>query len=257
MIVDRTLADAARPGAPPLIGMWLCTGSPIVAEICAGSGIDWLLIDAEHSANNVASIQLQLQVLRGTAPLVVVRVPSLDTVLIKQYLDVGVQNLLVPMVSSAEQARLAAASLRYPPTGIRGVGAAFSRASQWSRIPEYLGRAERSLNLVVQIETREAVEDVERILDVEGVDAVFVGPSDLAASLGALGDQADERVIAAVERCIDAASQAGKPCGVNAFAPDLARRYASRGARFVTVGADVTLLARGSEALASGPLRSG
>jgi 4-hydroxy-2-oxoheptanedioate aldolase len=251
MIVDRTLQDAVKSEARPLIGMWLCSGSPIVTEICAGAGLDWLLIDAEHSANSLAAIQLQLQVLRGLPPVVMVRAPSLDPVLIKQYLDVGVQNLLIPMVNDAEQAGRAVAATRYPPAGVRGVGATLSRVSQWSRIPDYLHVADASITLIVQIETAGAVEEVESILAVDGIDGIFVGPADLAACLGVIGEQANEQVVEAVERCIEAAGAAGKPCGVNAFDRRLAQRYLEHGAGFVLVGADVTVLARGSESLAS------
>jgi 4-hydroxy-2-oxoheptanedioate aldolase len=256
MIVDKTLREVLRADDRPLLGMWLCAGSAVVAEICAGSGAGWLLIDGEHSPNSPASIQLQLQVLRGLPPLVMVRPPALDVVAIKQYLDVGVQNLLIPMVNNADEARQAVAATRYPPDGVRGVGAALSRVSQWSRIPDYLARAHESISLVVQIESDDAVRNVEAILAVDGIDGIFVGPSDLAASLGVLGRQADPGVVAAVERCIDSAKAAGKPCGVNAFAPELARRYVARGARFVLVGADVTVLASGSTALLDGPITS-
>jgi 4-hydroxy-2-oxoheptanedioate aldolase len=256
MIIDTTLREILRADDRPLLGLWLCAGSAVVAEICAGSGADWLLIDSEHSPNSLASIQLQLQVLRGLPPLVMVRAPSLDPVTVKQYLDVGVQNLLIPMVNNADAARQAVAATQYPPGGVRGVGAALSRVSQWGRIPDYLARARESISLVVQIESGEAVRNVEAILAVDGIDGIFVGPSDLAASLGALGQQADTGVVAAVDRCIDAAKAAGKPCGVNAFAPALARRYLARGARFVLVGADVTVLASGSTALLEGTAAS-
>lgn len=250
-MADGTLRAAAATTGGALIGMWLCSASPIAAEICGGSGVDWLLIDAEHSANDLVSVQLQLQVLRGWPPMTMVRVACLDTVLIKQYLDVGVQNLLVPMVSNALQARAAVAAMRYPPAGVRGVGAALSRVSEWGRVPDYLARAQDLLSLTVQIETAEAVDNVAEILATEGVDAIFVGPSDLAGSLGVLGQQGHPSVVEAVEHCIDTASAMGKLCGVNAFSGELARRYQKRGARFILVGADVTVLARGSEALAS------
>lgn len=249
MIVETTLRERVRDGEP-LVGMWLCSGSLLVTEICAGAGFDWLLIDAEHSPTSLASIQMHLQVLRGLNPLVMVRAPELDETVIKQYLDLGVQNLLIPMVDDAEQAARAVRAVRYPPVGVRGVGAALARASQWSRVPDYLGRAAESISLVVQIESAHAVANVERILAVDGVDGVFIGPSDLAASLGLLGQQAHPQVVASVEHCLAAANAAGKPCGVNAFDLTLAQRYLDAGARFILIGADVTLMAQNSASLA-------
>ncbi|MGN6404239.1 HpcH/HpaI aldolase family protein [Sinomonas sp.] len=233
------------------IGLWVCSGSPLVAEIMAGSGADWLLIDAEHSPNSLESVLAQLHAVHGYPVLPMVRLPWNDVVLIKQYLDLGAQNLLIPMVNDAEQARAAVAAVRYPPHGVRGVGSALARAARWNRIPDYLARADETISLAVQIETTEAVENVKDILAVDGVDAIFIGPSDLAASMGYLGQQEHPEVVAAVERCLAAAQEAGKPAGVNAFVEATARRYIDAGARFVLVGADVAILARSSEELAA------
>ncbi|BCT76623.1 2,4-dihydroxyhept-2-ene-1,7-dioic acid aldolase [Sinomonas cyclohexanicum] len=245
-------AQAAGPDGPAAqIGLWVCSGSPLVAEIMAGSGAQWLLIDAEHSPNSLESVLAQLHAVHGYDVLPMVRLPWNDTVLIKQYLDLGAQNLLIPMVNDAEQARAAVAAVRYPPHGVRGVGSALARAARWNRIPDYLARADETISLTVQIETGEAVGNVEEILAVDGVDGIFIGPSDLAASMGLLGQQEHPEVRAAVERCIDAAQKAGKPAGVNAFVEATARHYIEHGARFVLVGADVSILARSSEELAS------
>jgi 4-hydroxy-2-oxoheptanedioate aldolase len=233
------------------IGLWVCSGSSLVAEIMAGSGADWLLIDAEHSPNSLESVLAQLHAVHGYPVLPMVRLPWNDVVLIKQYLDLGAQNLLIPMVNDAEQARAAVAAVRYPPHGVRGVGSALARAARWNRIPDYLARAGETISLAVQIETAEAVENVKDILAVDGVDAIFIGPSDLAASMGYLGQQEHPEVVAAVERCLAAAKAAGKPAGVNAFVESTARRYIEAGARFVLVGADVAILARSSEELAA------
>lgn len=252
---DATFKHALRnqTGAAgrPLAGMWVCSGSPLVAELCAGSGLDWLLIDAEHSPNGLESILAQLQAVHGYPVQAMVRPPVNDTVLIKQYLDLGVQNLLIPMVNSAAEAEAAVAATRYPPEGVRGVGSALARAARWNRIPDYLARASETVSVTVQIESEAAVAAVENILAVEGVDAIFLGPSDLAASMGLLGQQEHPRVRAAVEHCLAAATAAGKPAGVNAFNPSTARGYMAAGAAFVLVGADVSILARGSEALAA------
>lgn len=242
----ETLATADRP----LAGMWCCTGSPVVAEICAGSGLDWLLIDGEHGPNDLSTILAQLQAVAAYPVPAVVRVPSNDPVVIKQVLDLGAQNLIVPMVDSAAEAEAAVAALRYPPRGIRGVGSALARSGRWNRIEGYLADAEQSLSLLVQVESRAGVAAAGSIAAVDGVDGVFVGPSDLAASMGLLGQQAHPDVIDAVLATFEAVRAQGKAVGVNAFDPAVAQRYLDAGASFVVVGADVTLLARGSEALA-------
>lgn len=178
------------------------------------------------------------------------RVPEADAVTIKQVLDLGAQNLLVPMVSSPEQAADVVAAVRYPPRGRRGVGSALARSARWDRVDGYLTDADRLVSVLVQVETAEGVEAAGAIAAVDGVDGVLVGPADLAASLGHLGQQGHPDVVAAVRRTLDAVRAAGTPAGVNAFDPALARTYAEAGASFVILGADVTLLARGSEALA-------
>jgi 4-hydroxy-2-oxoheptanedioate aldolase len=243
---DR-LSSADRP----LAGAWICSGSPIAAEIVAGSGLDWTLIDGEHSPIGLESILALLQAVSPYPITPVVRVPSADATVIKQILDVGAQNLLVPMVNSAEDAAAAVAATRYPPRGIRGVGSALARAAQFNRIEDYLHRAHEITSLSVQIETDAAVRDARAIAEVDGVDAVFVGPSDLAASMGLLGQQEHPDVVAAVEHTISEVRAAGKPVGVNAFNPAVARRYIDAGASFVLVAADVSILARATEKLAA------
>ncbi|MGI5158700.1 HpcH/HpaI aldolase family protein [Microbispora sp. CA-102843] len=249
--VDPTFRDALTAARRPLIGMWVCSGSPLVAEICAGSGLDWLLIDAEHSPNGLESLLAQLQAVHGYPVTPLVRPPAGDPVVIKQYLDLGVQNLLIPMVDTAEQAAATVSAVEYPPRGIRGVGSALARGSRWNRVPDYLRTARETISLYLQIESAEAVGNVEAIASTPGVDGIFVGPSDLAASMGVLGEQDHPEVVAAVEHCLRAAAAAGVKVGLNAFAPALARRYLTAGADFILVGADVQLLARGSERLAA------
>ncbi|GAB3618361.1 4-hydroxy-2-oxoheptanedioate aldolase [Okibacterium endophyticum] len=250
MTLPPTFIERLHAADRPLIGMWVVSGSPVAAEIAAGSGLDLILIDGEHSANTLESIQTQLQVVAAYNVCPVVRVPFGDTVTIKQYLDLGAQNLIVPMVESAEQARELVRAVRYPPHGVRGVGSALARASRWNRVDGYLAAASDTVTLTVQIESAIAVEHAAEILAVDGVDAVFVGPADLAASLGVLGRQDHPSVTDAVDRVIAAAHAAGKPAGVNAFDQLMAERHLSGGAHFVFVGADVSLLARASEALA-------
>lgn len=246
-----TLREALASSDRPLAGMWVCSASPLIAELCAGSGLDVLLVDAEHSPNGLESVLAQVQVIHGYPIHTMVRLPVNDTVLIKQYLDLGVQNLLIPMVHSVADAEAAVAATRYPPEGVRGVGSALARAARWNRVPDYPARAGETISVTVQIESATAVEAVEDILKVDGVDAIFMGPADLAASMGLLGQQEHPEVRAAVEHCLEAAVRAGVPAGVNAFNPDTAQHYLDKGARFVFVGADVLLLARGSEALAA------
>jgi 4-hydroxy-2-oxoheptanedioate aldolase len=231
--------------------MWACSGSTLVTEVAAGSGLDWLLIDMEHSTNTLESVLLQLQTVAAYPITPLVRVPSNDTVAIKQILDLGAQNLIVPMVSSADEARAAVAATRYPPAGVRGVGSALARSARWNRVDGYLQESAQHTSLTVQIETAAGVDAAAEIAAVDGIDAVFVGPSDLSASMGLLGQQTHPDVVAAVEKVFTAVKAAGKPVGVNAFDPAAADAYVAGSADFVAVGADVALLARASEALAA------
>jgi 4-hydroxy-2-oxoheptanedioate aldolase len=254
--LNPTFREQLSASPRPLAGMWVCSGSPLVAEICAGAGLDWLLIDMEHSPNGLESVLAQLQaVAAGAGPsspsTPVVRVPIGDAVVIKQVLDLGAQNLLVPMISTAAEARAVVEPAHYPPRGRRGVGSALARSARWNRVDGYLENAAEHVSVFVQIETAEGVANAADIAAVEGVDGVFVGPSDLAASMGVLGQQTHPDVVAAVRRTFDAVRAAGKPVGVNAFDPTVAEDYLAAGATFVLVGADVALLARGSEALAA------
>jgi 4-hydroxy-2-oxoheptanedioate aldolase len=205
----------------------------------------------EHSANTLETVQLQLQAVAAYPITPVVRAPANDAVAIKQILDLGAQNLIVPMVSSADEARAAVAATRYPPAGVRGVGSALARSARWNRVDGYLRDSAQHTSLTVQIETAAGVEAASEIAAVDGVDAVFVGPADLSASMGLLGQQTHPDVVAAVRRVFTAVSAAGKPVGVNAFDPAAAEAYLAAGAEFVAVGADVALLARASEALAA------
>ena len=248
------------PGEQPVVGMFHSSGDPTVAEVLAGTGFDYLLIDGEHSPLSLETIQSVLRAVAGYPTLGVVRVPVNDEVVIKQYLDLGAQSLVVPMVDSAEQARAAARAVAYPPEGVRGIGSALARSGRWNRIPGYLNRARETITLVVQAESAAAVEDIDQIAAVDGVDGVFIGPSDLAATMGLLGQQTHPEVVAAAKHVIERVKAAGKFVGVNAFAQDQAHDYLAAGADFVNVGADVSLLASGSRALLDafqGEARSG
>ena len=246
-----TFRDALAAASRPLAGIWVCSGSPLVAEICAGAGLDWMLIDMEHSPNGLESTLAQLQAVAAYPVTPLVRVPIGDVVTIKQVLDVGAQNILVPMISSAAEAEAVVAAVRYPPRGTRGVGSALARSARWNRVDDYLEHADDHVSLYVQIETATGVDAAAAIAAVDGIDGVFVGPSDLAASMGLLGQQAHPDVVAAVLRAFAAVRDAGRAVGVNAFDPAVAQSYVDSGASFVLVGADVTLLARGAEALAA------
>lgn len=249
LTLPPTLRDDLAAADRALIGLWATAGSAVNAEIVAGSGCDWVLLDAEHSPNGLESLLAQLHAMSAYPATIVVRPPVGDTVTIKQYLDLGAQNLLIPMVDSAEQAEEIVRAARYAPEGTRGVGSALARSARWNRIDGYLARANETISITAQIESAAAVSDVSRILAVDGVDAIFVGPADLSASMGLLGQQSHPAVVDAVLHTISAAKAAGKPVGVNAFEPEHAERFIEAGADFVAVGADVAILARATEAL--------
>lgn len=248
---DPSLKDALKDAGRPLAGIWVCSASPLIAEICAGAGFDWVFIDAEHSPNDLQNILAQLQAVRSYPVVPVVRPAVNDPVVIKQFLDLGAQSLIIPMVNDAQQASAAVAACQYPPKGVRGVGSALARSARWNRIDGYLARADETITLMVQIEADEAVRNVQEIVETDGVDGIFIGPSDLAASMGVIGQQNHPDVVAAVITSINAAKSAGKYAGVNAFDQNSARKYMDAGADFVGVGADVALLARATEALAA------
>lgn len=231
------------------IGLWCTLGSAYALEAVAGAGFDWLLIDGEHSPNDVLTVMPQLQVLAAYDVAPVVRPAWNDAVLIKRYLDIGAQTLLLPYVQSAEEARAAVAATRYPPEGLRGVSA-LTRATQFGRVQDYGRRAAGEICVLVQVETQTALQRIEEISAVEGVDGVFIGPGDLAASMGLIGKLGDERVTAAVLDAIARIKAAGKPAGVLTSDRKFARSCMEAGANFVAVGVDAGLLARGSDELA-------
>jgi len=230
-------------------GLWLGLADPYASELIASTGFDWLTIDAEHSPNDLRSILAQLQAIAPYPVHVLVRTPSGDPVLIKQYLDIGAQTLLVPMVETAAQAALVVAATRYPPGGIRGVGSALARASRWNQVGDYLRSCARELCVLVQVESVRGLENLAAIAGTEGVDGVFFGPSDLAASLGLLGGTTETRVQEAIVRGINTVCSAGKAAGVLCGDRALARRYLDAGATFIAVGADTTLLVRACKEL--------
>lgn len=231
------------------VGLWSTLCSNIGAEIIAHSGFDWILLDTEHSPNELPGLVQQLQAMgRGTAT-PVVRAAWNDPVLIKRILDIGAQSVLLPYVQTAQEAERAVQSVRYPPKGIRGVSAG-SRSSQYGRVKDYQQRADAEICLLVQVETRAALDQLEAIAAVEGVDGVFIGPADLAASLGHLGEPQHSEVQAALKDAAARLKRVGKAAGILTVVEADARRYIEWGYTFVAVGTDTTLLARNADALA-------
>jgi len=235
----------------PQIGLWLALADPYCAEISAGAGFDWLLVDGEHAPNDIRSTLRQLQTLAAYPVTPIVRPPSGETWMIKQYLDLGVQTILVPMVENAAQASELVRATRYPPQGIRGVGSALARASRWNQVPEYLTRADAEICLLVQIESRAGLDALDEIAAVEGVSGLFIGPADLSASLGHLGNPNHPEVIQAIEDAVKRIQAAGKAAGILATDEAQARRYLDLGCTFVAVGVDTSLLAKAARDLAS------
>jgi 4-hydroxy-2-oxoheptanedioate aldolase len=230
------------------IGLWSSLCSNIAAEIISESGFDWILLDTEHSPNEIPDLLSQLQAIQRGSATPIIRPAWNDAVLAKRALDIGAQTLLFPYVQNAEEARRAVASTRYPPQGVRGVSVA-ARASRYGRTPGYLTKANDEICVLVQVETRPALDNLEAIAKVEGVDGVFIGPSDLAASLGHLGNPQAADVQKAMQDAVRRLKALGKPAGI-LTGEEEARRYIDWGYLFVAVGADVGLLARNADALA-------
>jgi 4-hydroxy-2-oxoheptanedioate aldolase len=233
------------------IALWASLAHPYTAEICAGAGFDALVIDGEHSPNELQSILAQLQAIAPYPVAPVVRPPWNDFVRIKQILDIGAQNLLIPMIQSVEEAVAAVAAVRYPPAGIRGMGSALARSSRWNRIPDYARRANDEMCVLLQIETPAGLAALDGILAVDGVDGIFIGPADLSANMGHLGDPEHPECTAAIDDAIRRTVAAGKSAGILHTNPARAQYFLSLGATFVAVGIDATLLARAAESLAA------
>jgi 4-hydroxy-2-oxoheptanedioate aldolase len=247
----NTFKAALKSGGRAQIGFWLGLANPICAEICAGAGFDWLLIDGEHAPNDIQSVLAQLQAIAPYPVHPIVRPVAGDIHLIKRLLDIGVQTLLIPMVETADQARYLVSAMRYPPVGIRGVGVALARASQWNRIPNYLHEANDQMCLLVQIETPLGLKNLDAIAAVEGVDGVFIGPSDLSAALGHLGDIGHPDVQMAIDNAIRRISTCCDAAGILTTDEAKARHYLSIGCKFLAVGLDGNLLMRTTQELAA------
>ncbi|SCK20966.1 4-hydroxy-2-oxoheptanedioate aldolase [Variovorax sp. HW608] len=235
----------------PQVGLWLSMADPYMAEVSATTGFDWMLIDGEHAPNDLRSTLAALQAVAPHRGQPVVRAVNGETALIKQLLDIGAKSLLVPMIDSADEARRLVAATRYPPRGIRGVGSAVARASQWSARGDYLDIADDEVCLLVQAETVTALSNLESICAVDGVDGVFIGPADLAASMGHRGRPGHPEVQAAIEAAIRTIISSGKAAGTLTSDPKLARRYLELGCTFVAVGVDVLVYANAARKLAA------
>lgn len=223
------------------IGLWLSTTSSYMAEIAATSGYDWLLIDGEHAPNTVQDLYHQLQAIAPYASHPVIRPVEGNRSLIKQVLDIGTRTLLIPMVDTAEQARDIVSATRYPPIGTRGVGAGVARAARWGRVVNYMAKANEELCLLIQMESKTALENLDEILQVEGIDGVFIGPADLSASLGYPDNAGHPEVQRVIEQSIRRIRAAGKAAGFLAVDPEMAKKVLEWGANFVAVGVDTNL----------------
>lgn len=233
-----------------LIGCWCSLASPLSTELMGYAGFDWLLIDGEHAPNELGTIIGQLMALKDSSSAAVVRPQWAEPVIVKRLLDAGVYNFLMPYIESAEEAEAAVRATRYPPQGIRGVAVAH-RGNRYGYQPDYFATINDNISLVVQIESRSGVDQVERIAAVEGVDGLFIGPNDLSATLGHFGNAQHPEVQEAILHVVKSAQAHGKASGILAPLESDARRYLELGMRFVAVGADVGLLKSSSHALSA------
>jgi 4-hydroxy-2-oxoheptanedioate aldolase len=232
------------------LGLWHSLASPVVAEVVADAGFDWILLDTEHSPNELPMVLAELQAMSAGTAHPVVRPAWNDPVIIKRLLDVGAQSLLIPYVETEEEARRAVMSVRYPPEGFRGF-AGQARASRYGRIKGYHAAANAQICLLLQVETKRGLDNLERIASVEGVDGVFIGPGDLSAALGRLGQPTHPEIVKTIEDMIARIKNAGCAPGILTGDADLAQRYIDLGCLFAAVGSDIGLLAKGADQLAA------
>ncbi len=244
MAAPQNTFKAALARGDRLIGCWAGFGDAYATEVLATAGFDWLVIDGEHAPNDLRSTMQQLQALRGYDSHPVVRMPMGEDWLIKQVLDAGAQTLLIPMVDTAAQAAQLVRAMRYPPDGIRGSGAALARASGFSSISDYTLTANDQMCLLVQVETMAGIKALDDILALDGVDGVFIGPSDLAADMGYLGKKADGPVQKVIQDALAKIAASDKAAGILAVDHETAETYVDWGAQFIAVGIDVLMLAQ-------------
>jgi len=249
-MINKNIFKAALQTDKVQYGIFNGINDSYAAEILAGAGFDWVLIDGEHGPFDLRSILSQLQAMSRYNVTPIVRPPLGDPVLVKQLLEIGVQTLLIPMVESGAQAELMVKAMRYPPAGMRGVGTALSRAAQWNRVNNYFQDADAEMCLCVQVESVKGYEALDDILAVEGVDCVFIGPADLAGSMGLLGQPMHPDVIAKVKDGMRRIRAAGKAAGTLAVKDDVINAYANEGANMIGIGVDLIMLAKATKALA-------
>jgi 2-dehydro-3-deoxyglucarate aldolase len=231
-----------------LIGCWSSLSNAITTEVLGVAGFDWILLDGEHSPNDVGTFIPQLMALKDSASAPVVRPSSNNTVEIKRLLDAGFYNFLVPFVETAEEAARAVAATRYPPQGVRGVSVS-QRSNRYGTVAEYFAGINEQICVAVQIESNAGIAAAAEIAAVDGVDCIFVGPSDLAAGMGHLGNANHPEVQAAIAAVYAAAKAAGKPSGILAPKEEDARRYMAMGATFVAVGSDLGVFRTATQSL--------
>lgn len=234
-----------------LSGCWAGFGDSYATEILGTAGFDWLVLDGEHAPNDIRSLSAQIAALQSSSTEIVVRLPMDEAWMIKQTLDIGAQSLLIPMVDTAEQAEAIVRAMRYPPEGVRGSGATLARASDFGAIPDYIATANDQICLVVQIESRKALDNLDAICAVDGVDAAFIGPSDLANDMGYRGDATAPEVMNAMQDALSRIKFSGKAPGILAVDHDTALLYRDWGGQMLAVGIDVLLFARAARALAA------
>jgi len=234
-----------------LVGFWVALASPHVAEVCAGAGFDWILIDGEHGPNDIPLMAAQLAAVARHPAHPVVRLPVGESWLIKQALDIGAQTVMIPMVETRQEADRLAKALRYPPEGIRGMGASLGRASDFGRIADYAETANAEVCLIAQIESRLGVENADAIIATPGVDAILIGPADLAADMGHRGNPTNPEVMQAVETVIGKGVAAGKPVGIMSGDPAMLAMARKAGIRFFACSTDVSLLSAAATNLAA------
>lgn len=248
----RHLLKAA--GAHPPVGTWIMSASPMVAEAVGHAGFDWGVLDMEHAPADMMEVIHMLQAVSSTKMVPVVRVPWNDAVTIKRVLDAGATTLLVPLVQNADEARQAVAATRYPPQGVRGV-AGMTRASRFGAAHNYLQHANADMGVIVQLETPQALQQLEAIATIDGVDALFIGPADLSAAMGHLGQLTHPAVLEQMSRAVKRAKDAGKPIGTLGAAPEIVAQYRAIGFDFVAISSDLSLLVRSAQ-LAISALRT-
>lgn len=224
------------------LGMWLALANSYSAEIAATAGFDWLMIDGEHAPNDLRSILQQLQAIAAYPSQAVVRPVAADVEVIKQLLDIGVQTLLIPMIETVEQAELMVKATRYPPQGIRGVGSALARASRWNSLPGYLDNADQNICVLLQIESKKGIANLDAILSLDGVDGIFIGPADLSADLGHRGHPEHPEVQQIIVASIAKIRAAGKAAGILAVEAQWIEKYLALGTDFIAIGVDTRML---------------